>query len=72
MDIGFVLVADKKFGFSVRNQRNLSFFFGISLVSDGKNVLFLFFGMPVVFYATLVATSAISNLSGSFTPRFLG
>ena len=28
MDIGFVLVADKKFGFSVRNQRNLSFFSG--------------------------------------------
>jgi len=24
--MGFVLVADKKFGFSVRNQRNLSFF----------------------------------------------
>jgi hypothetical protein len=28
MDIGFGLVADKKFGFSVRNQRNLSFFSG--------------------------------------------
>lgn len=26
MDIGFVLVVDKKFGFSVKNQRNLSFF----------------------------------------------
>ena len=35
MDIGFVLVADKKFGFSVRDQRNLSFF-DISLGSDGK------------------------------------
>jgi hypothetical protein len=28
MDIGFVLVVDKKFGFSVINQRNLSCFSG--------------------------------------------
>ena len=31
----FVLVADKKDSFCVKNQRNLSFF-DISLVSDGK------------------------------------
>ncbi len=26
MDIGFMLVSDKKFGFYAKNQRNLSFF----------------------------------------------
>lgn len=33
MDIGFVLVADKKFGLYGQNQRNVSFF-GISLGYD--------------------------------------
>jgi len=36
MDIGFVLVVDKKFGFSVRNQRNLSCFSGFRWFLTGN------------------------------------
>ena len=37
MDTGFVLVVDKKFGFSVRNQRNLSYFSGFRWFLTGND-----------------------------------
>ena len=53
MDIGFVLVADKKFGLYGKNQRNLSCFSGFRWFLTGKLMLFSFLKILVGLYTAL-------------------
>lgn len=73
----FVLVADKKFVFPVKNQRNLSFFFDISLGSDGKIRQRPIFGKKIyskcVYCFDTQTTLPLKSIlkKSPFSPRYL-